>query len=103
MEISFATLLYRYFFYDWLFRDCRSGTWLERCAAERHNLAQAKWLPLYMKRWFVLGGLLFCIAAACELILTAPVLAAFFYVPSIASIPLNAVTFVCWVWLQSGR
>jgi len=49
--MSFSTLLYRYFFFGWLFKDVNHGNLLERAAAWRHNRAQARWLPTYLRRW----------------------------------------------------
>ena len=42
--MAFRTLLYRYFFFGWLFRDVTRGNLFERAAAWRHNQAQAHWL-----------------------------------------------------------
>ena len=53
--MTFSTLLYRYFFYDWLFRDASRGSAFERAAALRYNIEQSRWLPLYLKRWSVLA------------------------------------------------
>jgi hypothetical protein len=36
-DLAFRTLLYRYFFFSWLFRDVTQGNLLERTAAWRHN------------------------------------------------------------------
>lgn len=94
------SLWYRYFFYSWLFRDASCGTLWERSAAWRHNRVQARWLPRYMKRWAVLGLMLFGFAAYIEQILGCPVLSAFFYVPSALALPYNAVTAVCWTFLR---
>ena len=70
-------------------------------AALRHNQEQARWLPTYMRRWLVLAALLFCVAAFCEIVLSSPQLSAFFYVPSMLSMPVNIVTAVCWIGLVS--
>ena len=100
--LPFRSLLYRYLFYGWLFRDARSGNRLERAAAFRHNREQARWLPTYMRRWLVIGTGLFCVAAFCETALNSPQLSAFFYVPSVLSMPFNVVTAVCWIGLVSN-
>lgn len=97
--LTFRALLYRYFFYGWLFRDVSRGNRLEKAAAFRHNCEQARWLPTYMRRWLVLGFLLFCIAAFCELVLGKSELSALFYVPSVLSMPYNVITAVCWFGL----
>ena len=49
--MSLRTLLYRYFFFEWLFLDVNKGNLLERSAALRHNQSQAHWLLTYMWRW----------------------------------------------------
>lgn len=57
------SLLYRYFFFSWLYRDVDRGSWLERSAAWRYNKAHAHWLLTYLKRWVVLDCTAF--AAGC--------------------------------------
>jgi len=101
--LSFRALLYRYFFYGWLFDDVNVGNLWQRCAAGRHNREQARWLPTYMRRWFVLGASLFAVAFVCEKLLGAPVLSAVFYVPSALSVPFNAVTALAWGSLVLDR
>ena len=44
-------LLYRYWFWGWLFHDVNRGDLLRRAAAWRHNVAQRVHLPVYMRRW----------------------------------------------------
>ena len=55
MQMAFRTLLCRYFFFGWLFKDVNQGNLLERAAAWRHNRSQARWLPTYMRRWLWCG------------------------------------------------
>jgi hypothetical protein len=100
--LPLRTLLYRYFFYGWLFRDSFRGSLWERSAAKRHNREQARWLPTYMRRWTVLMGLLFGIGALCELGLQLPAGSALFYVPSVLAVPFTTVTAVCWLFLTRG-
>lgn len=97
---AFRTLLYRYFFFGWLFRDVNRGNLLERAAAWRHNQAQARWLPTYMKRWLVCGAMLYAIGTLVEMALNSPLLSAFFYVPGAISVPVNAVIGVAWLGLK---
>lgn len=92
--------LYRYFLYGWLFRDARSGTWLERFASLRHNREQARWLPTYMRRWLVAGIVLFAAAVFCEERLSSPLIAAAIYVPALLTLPFEIVTAICWAWLR---
>lgn len=97
--LPFHALVYRYLFYGWLFLDASRGNLFQRAAALRHNREQARWLPTYMRRWMVLGALLFAVALFVEVVLNSPRLSAFFYVPSVLSIPFNVVTAVCWFGL----
>lgn len=100
-EISFWTLLYRYFFFDWLFKNAGHGNAFERAAAWRHNREQAKWLPLYMWRWFVLGLIMYGLGRYFELLLNLPQLSSFFYVPASLSVPVNAVIGAAWIGLRA--
>ena len=100
---SFRTLLYRYFFFGWLFRDVNRGNLLERVAAWRHNRAQAQWLPIYMRRWFWLGLWCYGIGVAVERCFGHPFLSAFFYVPSAISLPTNAVIVAAWIGFRAMR
>jgi len=73
----FARLLYRYFFFGWLYLDVTRGSLLERAAAWRSNRERRHHLLTYLRRWsfvFALGyglGVLFeqslqlAYAAAC--------------------------------------
>jgi hypothetical protein len=96
----FRTLLYRYFFFAWLFRDASRGNRLERAAAWRHNRDQARWLPTYMRRWLLCGLLLFGLGCVTELAFGAAVVSAFFYVPSALSVPADAVIGLAWIGLK---
>jgi len=98
---GFSTLLYRYFFFGWLFRDVNRGNLLDRSAAWRHNRAQARWLPTYMRRWCVTGALLYALGGAVELLLDAPALSMVFYVPSAMSVPINAVIAAAWLGFKA--
>jgi len=101
--MPFSTLLYRYFFYGWLFHDAGRGTLWQRHAAWRHNRAQARWLPTYMRRWLIVGAALFAMAWFVERALGCPALSALLYVPSVLSVPFNAVTALCWTCLTHDR
>lgn len=100
---TLRTLLYRYLFYGWLFRDACRGNLFERAAARRHNRDQARWLPTYMRRWLVLAGGLFVIAAFIEAVLGSPRISAVFYLPSCFALPYHVVTAVCWAWLRRAE
>jgi hypothetical protein len=79
--------MYRYFFYGWLFQDACRGDRLQRNAAIMHNREQAKWLPMYMRRSWVLTAILFGVGWFVELSLGSPVLFTFFYAPWVLALP----------------
>jgi hypothetical protein len=96
----FRTLLYRYFFFAWLFRDVNRGSRLERAAAWRHNRDQARWLPTYLRRWLACGLLFFALGCVFEVAFGAALLSAVFYVPSALSLPADAVIGLAWLGLK---
>ncbi|HVE53388.1 MAG TPA: hypothetical protein VNB23_08390, partial [Ramlibacter sp.] len=61
---------------------------------------QARWLPTYMRRWMWCGVSLYVLGMGMELLLQAPGLSAFFYIPSAAAIPINAVIGAAWIGLR---
>jgi hypothetical protein len=99
--MAFRTLLYRYFFFGWMFRDASRGNLLERAAAWRHNQERAHWLLTYMRRWLFSGLLLYALGNFVEMGLAAPVASAFFYVPGALSVPINAVIATAWLGLKA--
>lgn len=99
--MPFRQLLYRYFFFSWLFKDVSRGNQFERMAAWRHNQAHARWLPTYMRRWLVFGVLFYGLGAFVETVLASPVLSSFLYVPSALSMPVNAVIIAAWAGLKT--
>lgn len=96
-------LLYRYWFWDWLFHDVNQGDLLRRAAAWQHNLRQRIHLPVYMRRW--LACMLATAAVACllELRLASPVPAALFYVGAILSATIELVAGIAWLFLREAR
>jgi hypothetical protein len=98
--MSFATLLYRYFFFGWLFRDVNRGNVLERSAAWRHNREQARWLPTYMRRWVWCGLFFYGLGGIAESLLQAPGISVLFYVPSTLAVPISAVICAAWIGLR---
>jgi hypothetical protein len=90
-ELTLRTLVYRYLFFGWLFRDAHRGNLFERAAAWRHNLAQAHWLLVYLRRWLVLGVGFYVLGSAAEYAVGHGALSAVFYVPSALSVAVNAV------------
>ncbi len=100
--LPLRALLYRYFFYGWLFRNADRGNAWERAASLRHNQQQARWLPTYLRRMTALGGLAFAVAMFCEVGLGSPLLSAPFYVVTVLAVPYDVVTGVCW-WFLTQR
>lgn len=94
------TLLYRYWFFAWLFRDVAHGSLFERAAAWRHNREQARWLPTYLRRWLLMGVLMFFGGAVVESAGGAALLASVFFVPSAISVPVIAVIVAAWLGLK---
>jgi hypothetical protein len=100
-ELAFRTLLYRYFFFGWLFRDTTQGNRAERARAWHFNKARADWLLTYMRRWLWCGLILYGLGCLVELVLCAPALSALFYVPGALSVPGNVVIAVLWIGLKT--
>jgi len=100
-ETGFCTLLYRYFFFGWLFKDVGQGSDLfERAAAMRHNREQARWLPTYMLRWLWWGLLFYALGRVCELMLDAAPLAVVFYAAGAVSVPVDVAIAAAWIGLK---
>ncbi len=97
---TLRTLLYRYLFFDWLFKDVSRGNLLERAAAWRHNQAHAHFLLTYFRRWCWCAVLLYGLGLWVEVGLNAPLASAFFYVPGVLSVPVNTVIGVAWLGLK---
>ena len=92
MDRIFSTsLLYRYFFFDWMFKDVRRGNRKACAAAWQHNLQQARWLSIYLRRWSFLSLLFYAFGLATEFSLGGLYLPAFLYVCAVAGISVNAV------------
>lgn len=100
---SLGVQLYRFFFYGWLFRDADAGSALERSIAMRHNVAQAKWLPVYLLRWLVLGALLATLEAGSEYLTGNSPLSAALALGLVFVALYLLVTSICWAFLQARR
>jgi hypothetical protein len=96
---TFAQLLYRYWFYGWLFVDVNRGSLFERAAARRHNLAGSRWLPTYLRRWTLLGLLCYAIGWALEPHAPSPIALPFFFA-CVLTVSVNAVTVAAWIGLR---
>ena len=102
-EPDFWTLLYRYFFFGWLFKDIGGGDLFERAAAVRHNREQARWLPTYMMRWLWWGLAFWALGSMAELILEAEPLSILFYTAGALSVPITVAIAAAWIGLRGVR
>ena len=99
-DVAFRTLLYRYFFFGWLYKDVTRGSMFERAAAFRYNKEHAHWLLTYLCRWLWCGLILYALGGFTEWVLQAPMLSMLFYVPGALSVPVNAVIGAAWIGLK---
>ena len=100
MSSIVQSVFYRYFFFDWLFKDVNRGSVFERSAAARWNKDHAFYLFTYLRRWAFLTVLFYLLGACFELLLQLPVVSAFFYVPSAVSIVFQSVIGVMIAWFK---
>ena len=101
-EIPFATLLYRFLFFDWLFSDMsKTMNLFERHAAWQHNRRMRRHLPLYLQRWSVLTAVEFGLGCVFEHVLDTGLLAAWFYTWSCVTVTGMALTSVLWAFLYN--
>ena len=97
---SFRSLVYRYFFFQWLFLDMtRARGPIELRAAWEHNQRQRKWLPRYMRRWAILSTVGFALGAVSEQAFGAPVLATCWYAGGCICVAVFVVIAAVWVCL----
>jgi hypothetical protein len=98
---SFGVLLYRYFFFQWLFRDASRGTPLERAAAWRFNRQMCRYLPIYLRRWAVLIVSSYVVGALFQR-LSLGHAATFFYCVSCISFAMAILIVRSWLGLKFG-
>ncbi len=98
------SLVYRYFFFDWLFADMReiSGV-IERHAAWQHNRAMRKHLPVYLRRWTALATLMMLLGGLCERVFEAAVLAACCFTGFGITVSGMSVIAVAWLFLARSQ
>ena len=99
-ETTFSTLVYRYFFFGWLYKDVTRGNVFERVAALRYNKEHAHWLLTYLMRWLWCGLICYGLGGLFEWELDAPIMSLLFYIPCALSVPVNAVIGAAWVGLK---
>ncbi len=100
----FGQTLYRFLFFDWLFRDVsRARDLYERHAAREHNRRMSRYLPVYMRRWSVLAGFDFALGFLFERVLSATMLSALFFTGSCVTLTGIVVMTVTWLFLSSAK
>lgn len=103
-EDRFGQTLYRFLFFDWLFRDVSMARNLyERHAAREHNRRMSRYLPVYMRRWSVLAGFDFALGFLFERVMSATVLSALFFTGSCVTLTGIVVMTVTWLFLTYAR
>ena len=103
-ELPFRTLLYRYFFFGWLFKEVNaSGDMFERAAVVRHNRRMAGWLPTYMLRWLWWALLFYGLAGFAELVFEARGGAQLFYALSAICLSCSIPVAIVWVDLTQRQ
>jgi hypothetical protein len=101
-ELPFCTLLYRYFFFGWLFRDASAGSFLERAAARQFNRERRIHLPTYLRRWLGLVVLSYALGALVESQLAPGVAAGLCYGVTTISLAITACIARSWLLLKYG-
>lgn len=100
----FGQTLYRFLFFDWLFRDVSAARNLyERHAAREHNRRMSRYLPVYMRRWSVLAGFDFALGFLCERVMSATALSALFFTGSCVTLSGIVVMTVTWLFLTYAK
>jgi hypothetical protein len=98
--LPFRKLLYRYWFFGWLFADVNRPDMFERNRAWHHNREQARWLPTYLRRWAMLTLLSYLIGVLMEHGLGLPVMSAVLYMQAIMGVVFNTLTSVILLGLK---
>jgi hypothetical protein len=103
-ELPFRSLLYRFLFFDWLFRDVGAArTRIERHAAFQHNRRMSRYLPVYLRRWSFLTAFDFALGLLFEKVLQAGLLSAWFFAWSCVTLAGMVVITVAWIVLTHVR
>jgi hypothetical protein len=99
---AFHVLVYRYFFFDWLFRDVNRGSFLERAAAWRFNREMRRYLLVYLRRWVILVVCSHALGATFESWPSLSHAAAFFYCVTSLSTAMAMLIVRSWLGLRYG-
>jgi hypothetical protein len=103
-EMPFRRLLYRFLFFDWLFRDVSAARNLfERHATLQHNRKMSRYLPVYLRRWSFLTAFDFTLGILFEKVLQAGLLSAWCFTWSCVTLTGMVVITVAWLILNHAR
>jgi hypothetical protein len=95
-------LVYRYLFFDWLFRDVDAASYLERAAAWRLNREMRRHLLIYLRRWVMLLICSYALGAMFEKWFALGHLATLFYCISSIAIAMSVLIVRAWLGLRFG-
>lgn len=93
------SLVYRYWFWGWLFRDVNDGDLLRRNASWHHNVAMRSCLRTYMWRWLVCTAATAGVAQGVEAATATTVVPAIFYTSSVIAVVVFTLALTIWMFL----
>lgn len=98
--VSFQdSVLFRYFFFQWLFRDASVKELYLRSAAIKHNRANRHYLLAYLRRWITLALLMYFLGIMLEQLNTTACV--FFY--TIAALCTCTIIKISVAWVFLGK
>jgi hypothetical protein len=99
-DLALRTLLYRFVFFDWLFRDMGAAhNAIERHSAWQHNRHMRQYLPTYLRRWSALTAIDASLGCVFEHDLSSGLLAAWFFTCSCITLTGMLLIAALWLWL----
>jgi hypothetical protein len=102
-DLPFSTLLYRYFFFGWLFKDVGEGNLFERAAVVRHNRRQAAWLPTYLLRWLWCALVFYGFGGLFDVMLESPLAGRWCYALSAMCVSFAVMVVTAWIGLTQKQ
>jgi len=93
------SVLFRYFFFHWLFRDANVNELYQRSAAIAHNKANRHHLLAYLRRWIALISLMYFAGIILEQLNSTACV--FFY--TVAALCFCTITEIAVAWIFLGQ
>ncbi|MDH4395167.1 MAG: hypothetical protein QE278_05790 [Limnobacter sp.] len=93
------SIYFRYFAFQWMFRDVNAKELFQRAAAVRHNLAHRHYLLVYLRRWVFVTLSSFAMGALLEH--HGFIACVFFY--TVASLSACSLSKILAAWILMGR